>query len=223
MSKKRVAVVGATGIAGQQFLAALPNHPDFEVVVLAASSRSAGKTYLEALQEPNGSIGWWSDDELNPEYAAMIVQDASTFDPREVDLVFNAIESDAAKELEPKYAATTPVVSTASAFRYFDDTPVIIPGVNNDHISLLKHQQEERGWKGFVTPIPNCTTTGLVSSLAPIFKHLGVERLVRDGFRRANERQRKKLTYVHKHNVLVYAGHLWKRTVEAVAAVLFRQ
>lgn len=178
MSKKRVAVVGATGIAGQQFLAALPNHPDFEVVILAASSRSAGKTYLEALQEPGGSIGWWSDDELNENYAAMTVQDASTFDPREVDLVFNAIESDAAKELEPKYAVTTPVVSTASAFRYFDDTPVIIPGVNNDHVSLLKRQQSERGWKGFVTPIPNCTTTGLASSLAPIYKHLGVERLV---------------------------------------------
>ena len=113
MSKKRVAVVGATGIAGQQFLAALPDHPDFEVVILAASSRSAGKTYLEALQEPGGSIGWWSDDELNETYAAMPVQDASKFDPREVDVVFNAIESDAAKELEPKYAATTPVVSTA--------------------------------------------------------------------------------------------------------------
>jgi aspartate-semialdehyde dehydrogenase len=95
-----------------------------------------------------------------------------------VDLIFNAIESDAAKELEPKYAAITPVVSTASAFRYFEDTPVIIPGVNNDHVSLLKRQQDERGWKGFVTPIPNCTTTGLVSSLAPIYKHLGVERLV---------------------------------------------
>jgi chromosome segregation protein len=85
-------VVGATGIAGQQFLAALPNHPDFEITVLAASSRSAGKTYLEALQEPSGSIGWWSDDELNSEYAKMMVQDASSFDPREVDLVFNAIE-----------------------------------------------------------------------------------------------------------------------------------
>ncbi|MEO6908499.1 MAG: aspartate-semialdehyde dehydrogenase, partial [Abditibacteriaceae bacterium] len=119
-----------------------------------------------------------SDDELNEKYAAMIVRDASTFDPREVDLVFNAIESDAAKILEPRYAVTTPVVSTASAFRYFDDTPMIIPGVNNDHVSLLKRQQSERGWKGFVTPIPNCTTTGLVSSLAPIFKSLGVDRLV---------------------------------------------
>src|SRR5690606_11843718 len=68
--------------------------------------------------------------------------------------------------------------STASAFRYFEDTPIIIPGVNNEHVSLLKRQQQERGWKGFVTPIPNCTTTGLASSLVPIFKHLGIERLV---------------------------------------------
>jgi len=176
--KKKVAVIGATGIAGQQFLAALPNHPDFEVVALAASSRSAGKSYLDALREPSGAIGWWCDEPLHDEYAKMPVVNAEEFDAKSVDIVFTAVESDAAKVLEPKYAVTTPVISTASAFRYYDDVPIFIPGVNNAHSALIKKQQRERGWKGFVTPIPNCTTTGLAVTLKPIFDAFGVEGVV---------------------------------------------
>lgn len=176
--KKKVAVIGATGIAGQQFLAALPNHPDYEVVALAASPRSAGKTYLDALREPSGAIGWWCDEELDSEYAKMTVVDAAQFDARTVDIVFTAVESDAAKELEPRYAATTPVVSTASAYRYFDDVPIIIPGVNNEHAAILRRQQKERGWKGFVTPIPNCTTTGLAMALKPVYDNWGIRTVV---------------------------------------------
>jgi len=178
MTKKKVAVVGATGIAGQQFLAALPNHPQFELVALAASSRSAGKTYLDAIREPSGMVGWWCDEALHPDYAQMQVEDAMGFDARSVDLVFTATESDAAKELEPLYARTTPVVSTASAFRYFDDTPIFVPGVNNSHIALLERQQRERGWKGFVTPVPNCTTTGLAMTLKPIYDAFGIAGVV---------------------------------------------
>ena len=176
--KKKVAVIGATGIAGQQFLAALPNHPDFEITVLAASARSAGKTYLDALREPSGAIGWWCDEELPIEYSKMQVIDGAEFDATTVDIVFTATESDAAKILEPMYAQTTPVVSTASAFRYFDDVPILIPGVNNDHAQLLKKQQETRGWKGFVTPIPNCTTTGLAMTLKPIYDAFGIKSVV---------------------------------------------
>src|SRR5437764_1105814 len=146
---KRVAIIGATGVAGQQFIAALPNHPDFEVVALAASTRSAGKSYLDAPREPSGAIGWWCDEPLADEFASMPVVDAENFDATSVDIVFTAVESDAAKVLEPKYAQTTPVISTASAYRYFDDVPIIIPGVNNDHCALLRRQQKERGWKGF--------------------------------------------------------------------------
>ncbi len=178
MIKKKVAVIGATGIAGQQFLAALPNHPQFEIVALAASSRSAGKTYLDAIRNPSGMVGWWCDEPLHPEYARMMVQNADDFDARKVDLVFTAVESDAAKELEPKYALTTPVVSTASAFRYFDDTPIFVPGVNNSHAALLKRQQKERGWKGFVTPVPNCTTTGLAMTLKPILDNFGISGVI---------------------------------------------
>ncbi|MDF2441082.1 MAG: aspartate-semialdehyde dehydrogenase, partial [Abditibacteriota bacterium] len=99
-------------------------------------------------------------------------------DARSVDVVFTAVESDAAKEIEPRYAQTTPVISTASAFRYFDDTPIFIPGVNNDHAQLLQRQQKERGWKGFVTPIPNCTTTGLAITLKPLFDRFGIKGVV---------------------------------------------
>lgn len=176
--KKRVAIIGATGIAGQQFVAALPNHPDFEITHLAASSRSAGKSYVEALQEPNGAAGWWCDEVLDPRIAQMPVTNAEEFDAREVDIVFTAVESDAAKIIEPKYAETTPVISTASAFRYFEDVPIFIPGVNNDHVALIKRQQKERGWKGFVTPIPNCTTTGLAVTLKPIFDNWGIAKVV---------------------------------------------
>jgi len=176
--KKKVAVIGATGIAGQQFLAALPNHPHYEVVALAASPRSAGKTYHDALREPSGAIGWWCDEELDSHYAKMTVVDAMQFDATSVDIVFTAVESDAAKELEPRYALTTPVVSTASAYRYFDDVPILIPGVNNDHAALLHRQQRERGWKGFVTPIPNCTTTGLAMALKPIYDNWGIKTVI---------------------------------------------
>ena len=178
MSKLKVAVIGATGIAGQQFLAALPGHPQFEVVAVAASKRSAGKTYLDAIRNESGMIGWWCDEPLHPDYAAMKVQDAAQFDAASVDVVFTAVESDAAKNIEPMYAATTPVISTASAFRYFDDTPIIIPGVNSDHAKLLQRQQRERGWKGFVTPIPNCTVTGLAVTLRPILDNFGIENVM---------------------------------------------
>lgn len=176
--KKKVAVVGATGIAGQQFLASLPNHPQFEVTVLSASARSAGKSYLDALREPSGAVGWWCDEELNSEYAKMPVIDSAEFDPTSVDVVFTAVESDAAKILETRYAETTPVISTASAYRYFDDVPIIIPGVNNEHAALLRQQQKNRGWKGFVTPIPNCTTTGLAMTLKPIYDKFGIKTVV---------------------------------------------
>jgi aspartate-semialdehyde dehydrogenase len=178
MSKKKVAIIGATGIAGQQFVAALGDHPQFEVTVLAASSRSAGKTYLEALKEPSGAVGWWGDDALPQHFAQMPVVNSEEFNAESVDVVFTAVESDAAKIIEPKYAQTTPVISTASAFRYFEDTPIFIPGVNNDHAALIEKQKRERGWKGFVTPIPNCTTTGLAITLKPLFDHFGIKGVV---------------------------------------------
>ena len=172
--KKTVAVIGATGVAGQQFLAALPGHPLFEVVALAASPRSAGKRYRDALTDQSGAVRWYCQEPLHPDFAALEVEDAARFDAARVDLVFTAVESEAAAELEPRYAKTTPVVSTASAFRYEADVPIFIPGVNLDHDRLIAVQKKLRGWKGFVTPVPNCTTTGLAMTLKPIHDAFGI-------------------------------------------------
>ena len=175
-STRRVAVVGATGLAGQQFLSALQDHPWFEITNLLASSRSAGKTYREAISV-KGSVGWFGQGDLPEKFASMKVGDAKEFDASQVDVVFTAVESDAAKELEPMYAKTTPVLSTASAFRYEDDVPLLLPGTNLHHASLLKEQSKARGWKGFVAPNPNCTTVGLALTLAPLHRAFGVKRV----------------------------------------------
>ncbi|HEU5319215.1 MAG TPA: aspartate-semialdehyde dehydrogenase, partial [Methylomirabilota bacterium] len=177
-SKKRAAVIGATGIAGQQFLASLADHPLFEVTALAASERSAGKTYADALTDAGGALRWYCREPLHPAFARLPVQDAARLDATQVDVIFAAVESDAARELEPRYAKTTPVVSTASAFRYEPDVPVFIPGVNLDHDALLAVQKRARGWSGFVTPGPNCTTMGLAMTLKPLHDAFGVERVI---------------------------------------------
>src|SRR6266705_1487568 len=119
MSEKKLkaAVVGATGIAGQQFLACLATHPWYEVTALAGSTRSAGKAYAEGIKTEKGATGWWADGDCPDQFKGMIIQDSAKFDATSVDLVFTAIESDVAAILEPKYAMTTPVVSAASLFR----------------------------------------------------------------------------------------------------------
>jgi aspartate-semialdehyde dehydrogenase len=178
MVKKRAAVIGATGVAGQQFLVALANHPWFEVTVLAASERSAGKTYADAITDANGALRWYCQEPCDPAFASIGVQEASRIDPRTVDVLFSAVESDAARQLESSYAKTTPVVSTASAFRYEEDVPIFIPGVNLDHDRLIAVQKKNRGWSGFVTPVPNCTTTGLAMTLKPLQDAFGIQNVV---------------------------------------------
>jgi aspartate-semialdehyde dehydrogenase len=173
--KARAAVVGATGLAGQQFLAALAKHPDFEVTALAASSRSAGKTYEDAIRSDAGQIGWYGDGELDARLARLPVIEAGALDATQVDVVFSCVDAGPARELEPQYARHAAVVSTASAHRYDDDVPVIVPGVNMDHISLLREQQQRRGWKGYITPNPNCTTVGLAMTLAPLYRAFGID------------------------------------------------
>ncbi len=177
--RKRVAVVGATGIAGQQFLAALADHPWFDVVMLAASERSAGKTYAAALRDPEtGARRWWCAEESAPALLDLPVQNADGLDLAGVDLVFTAVESQAARQLEPRYARTTPVLSTASAFRYEDDVPILVPGVNTAHAALIERQRRGRGWRGFIAPLPNCTTMGLVITLKPLLDRFGVRSVV---------------------------------------------
>ncbi len=174
----RCAVVGATGIAGQQFLAALAEHPFFEVVRLAASSRSAGKSYRSAITAPSGQVSWYVEPSLFDRYADMEVVEGSEMSLEGVDLVFSAVESAAARDLETRYAEQLPVVSTASAYRYEPDVPIIIPAINGSHASLIAQQRERRNWRGFVVPIPNCTTTGLAIALAPLHRAFGVKKAI---------------------------------------------
>lgn len=177
-SRIRVALLGATGVAGQQFLASLPKHPLFDVVRLGASERSAGKSYGEAIRDANGKVSWYAKDPLDPAFAALPVEDAAKMTTDGIDLVFTAVESDAAKLLEPRFAEKVPVVSTASAFRYEADVPVFLPAVNLDHVRLIDIQKKRRGWRGFITPGPNCTTTGMAITLKPLEDAFGIERVV---------------------------------------------
>ena len=179
VTRRRVAVVGATGLAGQQLVLALAGHPWFEVVRLAASERSAGKTYEAALRDSaTGARRWYCDEEPPAALLRLPVERADRLDLDGVDVVFTAVESDAARELEPMYAKTTPVLSTASAFRYEPDVPILVPGVNADHAALLERQRRARGWRGFIAPLPNCTTMGLVMTLRPLLDRFGIERVM---------------------------------------------
>ncbi|HVY38660.1 MAG TPA: aspartate-semialdehyde dehydrogenase [Polyangia bacterium] len=173
-----VAVVGATGLAGQQFLASLAEHPFFEIRKLAASSRSAGKKLAEALKDDKGASKWHCTEPLSPEHAGIVVEDSAAMTTDGVRLVFSAVEADVARELEPRCAANVPVISTASAFRYEPDVPVFLPGVNWDHAALIDVQRKKRGWKGFVSPGPNCTTVGLAMTLKPLDDAFGVSRVL---------------------------------------------
>lgn len=172
----KAAIVGATGMAGQQFVQALTGHPNFEVVQMVTSKDR--KTYREALLEPDGSSRWTQSGDIPADMQDVPVVSSERFRPERVDVIFTAVESDLAAELEPWFARTTPTFSTASAFRYEQDTPLIIAGVNDDHADLVRVQQERRGWKGFVLPVPNCTVTGLAITLHPLHRRYGVDRVL---------------------------------------------
>jgi aspartate-semialdehyde dehydrogenase len=178
MSRVPVAIVGATGLAGQEFLAALGAHPMFRVAKVAASSRSAGKKLKDAVKDDKGASKWFCADPLPEESADLVVEDSAHLTAEGVNLVFSAVEADVAREIEPRMAAHVPVISTASAFRYEPDVPVFLPGVNWDHAALIEVQRKRRGWKGFITPGPNCTTVGLAMTLRPLEVAFGVEKVI---------------------------------------------
>lgn len=178
MSRIPVAVVGATGLAGQEFLAALGNHPMYQVTKVAASSRSAGKKIKDAVKDDKGASRWFCSDPLPEEYADLVVEDSASMTTDGIKLVFSAVEADVARELEPKFAKDIAVVSTASAFRYEPDVPVFLPGCNWDHAALIDVQRKRRGWKGFISPGPNCTTVGLALTLRPLDIAFGVEKVI---------------------------------------------
>lgn len=177
--KKRVAIIGVTGAVGQEFVVALNNHPWFEVKQIAASERSAKKKFIDAIRDPNSGILKWHIREDIPEYIKdMVVDSVEDIRPENLDLIFSSVESEAARDIETRFAKDIPVISTSSAYRYEDDVPILIPGINDDHVALLEIQRKNRGWKGFVAPLPNCTTTGLVITMKPLLDKFGAQKII---------------------------------------------
>lgn len=172
MSQKlRAGIVGATGMVGQRFITLLENHPYFEISALAASPRSAGKTYEEALG------GRWKLEAKLPESVKdMVVIDAANIDEmaKKVDFVFCAVDmkKDEIKALEEAYAkAEIPVVSNNSANRWTPDVPMVIPEINDSHIEIIAAQRKRLGTEyGFIAVKPNCSIQSYVPALTPLLK-----------------------------------------------------
>ena len=172
MKKYKVGIIGATGMVGQRFATLLENHPWFEVVALAASPRSAGKTYKEAVGDR-----WFMDTPMPANMADLVVKNA-TADVKEiaamVDFVFCAVDmkKDEIKALEEEYAkAECPVMSNNSAHRFTPDVPMIIPEVNADHLAIVEAQKKRLGTKrGFISVKSNCSIQSYVPALSPLRK-----------------------------------------------------
>jgi len=176
---KRAAIIGVTGAVGQQFVVALNKHPWFEVKQIAASERSAKKKFVDAIRDPNSGILKWHLREPIPEYARdMIVESVDDIKTDNLDLIFSSVESEAAREIETRFAKDVPVISTSSAYRYDEDVPILIPGINDDHVILLDTQRKNRTWKGFIAPLPNCTTTGLAITMKPLLDKFGAQKII---------------------------------------------
>ena len=166
MDKKlRVGILGATGMVGQRFIALLENHPWYEVVTVAASPRSAGKTYEEAVG------GRWKMDTPMPEGVKnLIVANVNEVEKvaASVDFVFSAVDmtKEEIRAIEDAYAKTeTPVVSNNSAHRWTKDVPMVVPEINPEHFEVIESQKKRLGTtKGFVAVKPNCS----IQSYAPV-------------------------------------------------------
>lgn len=180
MKKYKVGIIGATGMVGQRFATILAPHPWFDVVVLAASPRSAGKTYKEAV----GSK--WAMTEPIPEKLENIIVKSAVDDieeiAKEVDFVFCAVDmkKDEIKALEEAYAkAECPVISNNSANRFTPDVPMVVPELNNDHIKVIEAQRKRLGTKrGFVAVKSNCSLQSYVPAIYPLDKKYGIEKVL---------------------------------------------
>ena len=176
--KKKVAIIGVTGAVGQEFVLSLEDHPWFEVTQIAASERSAGKKYIDAIRDDSGIVAWDVGGEIPDYIKEMSVLTVDEINVAELDLIFSAVESQAARDIETKFAKDLPVISTSSAYRYEEDVPILIPGVNDEQAELLEVQKKNRNWKGWVAPLPNCTTTGLAITLKPLFDKYGAKKVM---------------------------------------------
>ncbi len=170
MKKLNVGVLGATGMVGQRFIEGLQDHPYFKVAAVAASERSAGKKYRDAAK-------WYLADDIPESVADTKVDliDTKIIGEYDLDMVFSAIPSSIAKEVEGSFAQEIPVYSNTKTYRMEPDVPLVIGDVNPEHLDLLKVQKEKRGWNGHIVTNPNCSTIGLVVPLKPILDEFGLE------------------------------------------------
>lgn len=168
-NKYPIGILGATGMVGQRFIQLLENHPWFEIAWLAASDRSSGKKYGQAAK-------WRLEFPLPERIANMTVSPA---DPAGAPkIIFAALDSDIAKELEPKFAAAgCAVVSNSSAFRMHPDVPLVIPEVNAGHLHLIEEQSWRKESGGYMVTNPNCSAIGLVVALKPLQERFGIEQI----------------------------------------------
>ncbi len=164
-----VAILGATGAVGQTFIRCLAGHPWFRIAEVAASDRSAGKSYAEATR--------WIEGELSTDVAALTVLPC---DPTKVQspIIFAALDAAAAGELEPAFArAGRFVFSNAKNFRMDADVPLVIPEVNASHLALIETQRKNRGWTGAIVTNANCASTTAAMAMAPLHERFGVRQV----------------------------------------------
>jgi aspartate-semialdehyde dehydrogenase len=165
--RQKIGILGATGMVGQRFIQLLENHPWFEVGWLAASDRSSGKPYGEAVR-------WKLDTPLPERIAAMPVSPATPEGAPRV--IFAALDADIAREMEPRFAAAgCAVITNSSAFRMEPSVPLVIPEVNADHLALVENQTWRKESGGYIVTNPNCSAIGLVMALKPLVERFGVE------------------------------------------------
>lgn len=167
--KIKVGVLGATGAVGQRFVQMLQGHLWFELTALCSSSRTAGRAYGEACH-------WVIGGEI-PSHSRDVILEPCVPGP-ECDIMFSALPAESATEIERAFAAGGYVVcSNAHSHRYEPDVPLLIPEVNPEHLGLIDIQKRRRGWDGFITTNPNCSTTHLVSALHPLHERFGIRKI----------------------------------------------
>jgi aspartate-semialdehyde dehydrogenase len=166
--KWKVGILGATGAVGQRMIEQLENHPWFTAAELAASERSAGKTYREAVR-------WTLDGSVPSSVANLIVKPAAP--PLDCDFVLSALDSSVAGPVEEEFAsAGFPVISNSKNHRMADDVPLLIPEINASHLDILASQKKRRGYTtGCLITNPNCSTVGLAMALKPLDDAFGVQ------------------------------------------------
>ncbi len=175
MKKYKVGIIGATGMVGQRFVTLTQNHPWFELTAVAASQRSAGKTYEQAV----GSR-WFMNQPIPETAKGLIVKNAADVSDMagEVDFVFSAVDmkKDEIRALEEAYAkAECPVVSNNSAHRWTPDVPMVIPEINADHIKIIEAQRKRLGTqRGFIAVKSNCSIQSYVPALHPLKDEFGL-------------------------------------------------